>query len=93
MADSDINEDHNSEKLLWPDENGLKDVSNENVVGNVTDAINNNNVIIDRESERCVTMKKRMGLMTGVALIVGTMIGNNKIVNTVTLGKAENHKY
>ena len=45
------------------------------------DKLNNNEVKI--EQEPCVMMKKRMGLLSGVALIVGTMIG--KITWTVVL--------
>lgn len=66
-----------TEKLL----NGIDGMSGMNGMSNgvadgLKDAINNNSVKIQQEKDKCVTMKKRMGLLSGVALIVGTMIGN-----------------
>lgn len=70
-------------KNLFESFNGLNGLSN-GIVGDVKDAINNNSVLIDQDKDKCVALKKRMGLMSGVALIVGTMIGNyDKTVKTV----------
>lgn len=69
-------------KKLFESFNGLSN----GIVGDVKDAINNNSVLIDQDKDKCVALKKRMGLMSGVALIVGTMIGNymyDKTVKTV----------
>ena len=54
---------------------GMNGMSN-GVANGLKDAINNNSVKIHQGKDKCVTMKKRMGLLSGVALIVGTMIGN-----------------
>ncbi|VDI18884.1 solute carrier family 7 (L-type amino acid transporter), member 9 [Mytilus galloprovincialis] len=64
-------------KKLFESFNGLSN----GIVGDVKDAINNNSVLIDQDKDKCVALKKRMGLMSGVALIVGTMIGSGIFIS------------
>ncbi|XP_063439298.1 b(0,+)-type amino acid transporter 1-like isoform X2 [Mytilus trossulus] len=67
-------------KKLFESFNGINGLSN-GIVGDVKDAINNNSVLIDQDKNKCVALKKRMGLMSGVALIVGTMIGSGIFIS------------